>query len=314
MVDRKQIQQAAEAIRNGDIVAFPTETVYCLGADLYNRTAIAKLFEAKGRPTYDPLIVHIAEVDQLPPLVETVPPKAKTLINKFWPGGLTVMLPKKDTYHDIVTAGMIGVSVRQPSNETARELIRLAGTPVAVAAANVFGNVSPTTAQHVRDDLGSAVQIILDDGPCSIGIETTIVSFLGGEPVKLRPGAIALEEIEKVIGPVQRAMPPGFASFFPGMSDHHYTRCNVMMFMDQVEQLPRNIEIGLLSFKPLEDVSLFSMVEVLSPSGNLEEAGRNLFSALRRLDAADIDLIVAQRVPDTGIGHAINDRLARACF
>ena len=313
MVNHDQIRRAAEAIRQGKIVAFPTETVYCLGADLYNKSAVAKVFEAKKRPKFDPLIVHISDREQLDPLVESVPQKAKALIKRFWPGGLTVVLPKKDTYHDIVTAGMIGVSVRLPSNETARELIRCAKTPIAVAAANTFGNVSPTTAQHVREDLGDAVEIILDDGPCTIGIETTIVSFLEEEPMKLRPGAIPLDEIEKVIGPVRRSVPPGYASFFPGMSDHHYTRRNIMMFMDQVEQLPQNIHIGLLSFKPMEDITQFSAVEVLSPGGDLNEAARNLFSALRRLDAADIDLIVAQRVPEVGIGIAINDRLVRAC-
>jgi L-threonylcarbamoyladenylate synthase len=314
MATHDQIRQAAEAIRHGEIVAFPTETVYCLGADLYNKSAVAKVFEAKKRPKFDPLIVHISDSEQIGPLVETVPQKAKALMDRFWPGGLTIVLPKKDTYHDIVTAGMIGVSVRLPSNETARELIRLAGTPVAVAAANTFGNVSPTTSQHVREDLGDSVQIILDDGPCTIGIETTIISFLEGEPVKLRPGAVPLDEIEKVIGPVRRSITPGLASFFPGVSDHHYTRRNVMIFVDQVEQLPLDMDIGLLSFKPIEDKGNYSAIEVLSQNGDLQEAGRNLFSALRRLDAAEIDLIVAQRVPDEGIGIAINDRLARACY
>jgi L-threonylcarbamoyladenylate synthase len=314
MVKHEQIERAAQAIRQGKIVVFPTETVYCLGADLYNQSAIAKIFEVKKRPKYDPLIVHISAVEQLDSLVAAVPEKAKALIERFWPGGLTVMLPKKDTYHDIVTAGMIGVSVRLPSNEIARELIRLAQTPVAVAAANIFGNVSPTTAQHVRDDLGDAVEIILDDGPCVIGIETTIVSFLEDEPIKLRPGAIALEEIERVIGPVRRSVPPGYTSFFPGMSDHHYTRRNVMMFLDQVKHFPKDISIGLLSFKPMKDTNDFSAVEVLSPVGDHQEAAHNLFSALRRLDAANIDLIVAQRLPEEGIGIAINDRLARACY
>jgi L-threonylcarbamoyladenylate synthase len=314
MVAHDQILLAAEAIRRGEIVAFPTETVYCLGADLYNKAAVAKVFEAKKRPKFDPLIVHISDQEQIGPLVETIPKKAKALMERFWPGGLTVVLPKKDTYHDIVTAGMIGVSVRLPSNETARELIRLAETPVAVAAANVFGNVSPTTAKHVREDLGDFVEIVLDDGPCTIGIETTIISFLEEEPVKLRPGAVSLDEIEKVIGPVRRSITPGLASFFPGVSDHHYTRRNIMMFIDQLEQLPQEMDIGLLSFKPIEDTGAYAAVEVLSQNGDLQEAGRNLFSALRRLDAADIDLIVAQRVPEEGIGIAINDRLARACY
>jgi len=314
MVTRDQIEHAAEAIREGKIVAFPTETVYCLGADVYNRAAVEKIFDAKKRPKYDPLIIHISDRDQLPPLVDYIPPKAEALIERFWPGGLTLVLQRRHTYHDIITAGMEGVSVRLPSNETARALIRLAKTPIAVAAANSFGNVSPTTAQHVRDDLGDAVEIILDDGPCTIGIETTIISFLEDKPLKLRPGAVVLEEIEKVIGPVRRSLPPGYASFFPGMSDHHYTRRNVMMFMDEVKQFPKELEIGLLSFRPIDDTSPFSAVEVLSPDGDLREAARNLFSALRRLDTADMDLIVAQRVPEVGLGIVINDRLARACF
>jgi len=314
MVTRDQIEHAAEAIREGKIVAFPTETVYCLGADVYNRAAVEKIFDAKKRPKYDPLIIHISDRDQLPPLVDYIPPKAEALIERFWPGGLTLVLQRRHTYHDIITAGMEGVSVRLPSNETARALIRLAKTPIAVAAANSFGNVSPTTAQHVRDDLGDAVEIILDDGPCTIGIETTIISFLEDKPLKLRPGAVVLEEIEKVIGPVRRSLPPGYASFFPGMSDHHYTRRNVMMFMDEVKQFPKGLEIGLLSFRPIDDTSPFSAVEVLSPDGDLREAARNLFSALRRLDTADMDLIVAQRVPEVGLGIVINDRLARACF
>lgn len=314
MVTRDQIEHAAEAIREGKIVAFPTETVYCLGADVYNRAAVEKIFDAKKRPKYDPLIIHISDRDQLPPLVDYIPPKAEALIEQFWPGGLTLVLQRRHTYHDIITAGMEGVSVRLPSNETARALIRLAKTPIAVAAANTFGNVSPTTAQHVRDDLGDAVEIILDDGPCTIGIETTIISFLEDKPLKLRPGAVVLEEIEKVIGPVRRSLPPGYASFFPGMSDHHYTRRNVMMFMDEVKQFPKELEIGLLSFRPIDDTSPFSAVEVLSPDGDLREAARNLFSALRRLDTADMDLIVAQRVPEVGLGIVINDRLARACF
>ena len=314
MVKRDQIEHAAEAIREGKIVAFPTETVYCLGADVYNRAAVEKIFDAKKRPKYDPLIIHISDRDQLPPLVDYIPPKAEALIERFWPGGLTLVLQRRHTYHDIITAGMEGVSVRLPSNETARALIRLAKTPIAVAAANSFGNVSPTTAQHVRDDLGDAVEIILDDGPCTIGIETTIISFLEDKPLKLRPGAVVLEEIEKVIGPVRRSLPPGYASFFPGMSDHHYTRRNVMMFMDEVKQFPKELEIGLLSFRPIDDTSPFSAVEVLSPDGDLREAARNLFSALRRLDTADMDLIVAQRVPEVGLGIVINDRLARACF
>jgi len=309
-----QIRQAAEIIRAGGIAAFPTETVYVLGADVYNRKAIARVFEAKKRPKFDPLIVHIADLSQMQPFVQEIPQKAQQLINRFWPGALTLVLPRKAPYHDMMSAGLSGVAVRFPSNMIAQEIIRASGAPIAVASANVFGNVSPTMASHVQDDLGQAVDIVVDGGASEIGMETTIISFIDEYPVMLRPGAVPQKEIEEVIGPICVSETAGNASFFPGMSDHHYTQRTVMLFSDQIEQLPKNLEIGLLSFKPVADAGDYAAVEVLSATGDLNEAARNLFAALRRLDAMDLDMIVAQKVPDTGIGEAINDRLMRAAF
>jgi L-threonylcarbamoyladenylate synthase len=308
------ILQAAAAINAGEVIVFPTETVYCVGADASNRAAVARLFEVKNRPKFDPLIVHISDVSQVKELADDPPAKAKTLMDKFWPGALTIILPRKSSFHDIASAGTSGVSLRLPSNQIAREIIKQAGKPIAAASANTYGNVSPTCMEHVHSDLGNAVKTCVDDGPCAIGIETTIVSFLGDDPVMLRPGAIPREKIEGAIGPLPVAKISEYNALFPGMSDHHYTRKSVMLFEDEIKQFPQDMQIGLISFKPLPDTSEFAAVEVLSKYGDLDEAARNLFSALRRLDALDLDLVVAQRVPDIGLGAAINDRLARACF
>jgi L-threonylcarbamoyladenylate synthase len=302
------------ALRNGGVIAFPTETVYCVGADVYNRSAVEKLFSVKKRPKFDPLIVHISEKEQVHLLAESVPEKAKVLMDRFWPGALTIVLPKKTSCPDIVTAGMPGVSLRLPSNTTALDLLKQYKAPIAAASANTFGNVSPTTPQHVRDDLGTGIDALIDGGECDIGIETTVVSFLEKDPVALRPGAVPLEDIEQAIGSVRRSFTSSPASFFPGMSDHHYPSNTITLFRDDIDGLPKGLRIGLLTFFPARNTGMFSAVEVLSQKGDLKEAAHNLFSAMRRLDKQDLDLIVVQHVPEVGLGVAINDRLARACF
>ena len=305
---------AIKALRNGGVIAFPTETVYCVGADVSSRSAVEKLFSVKKRPKFDPLIIHISEVEQVKLFAASVPEKAKKLMDRFWPGGLTIVLRKLPSCPDIVTAGMPGVSLRLPSNPLALELLREYNAPIAAASANTFGNVSPTEPQHVQDDLGNGVAALIDDGPCKIGIETTIVSFLETEPVVLRPGAIPIEVIEKEIGEVKRSFTSNLASFFPGLSDHNYPSHTITLFRDDIDGLPKGLSIGLLTFFPARNTGAFSAVEVLSQKGDLKEAAHNLFSAMRRLDKLDLDLIVVQHVPEVGLGVAINDRLARACF
>ncbi len=197
-----RIAEAAARLRAGDVIAFPTETVYGLGADATNAAAVARIFSIKNRPSFDPLIVHLADAAALPTVAAACPEPARRLVARFWPGPLTVVLPKAERVPDIVTAGLSSVAVRVPGHDVARQLIAAAGCPIAAPSANPFGYVSPTTAEHVAAQLGSAVPIILDGGECRVGVESTIVSFLADVPLLLRPGAITLEMLEAELGTV----------------------------------------------------------------------------------------------------------------
>jgi L-threonylcarbamoyladenylate synthase len=308
------IGQAAEIIKRGGIVAFPTETVYGLGADAFNPIAIARIFEVKKRPYFDPLIIHIARPADLEKIVLNIPSKAKKLIDRFWPGPLTLVLPKRQEVPDIVTAGLPTVAVRIPSHPIALELIELADCPIAAPSANPFGYVSPTTADHVRDQLGDQVDFILDGGSCEVGVESTIVSFVEGEPRLLRPGGIPLEEVESVIGMVAVGSINKEKPSAPGMLPKHYAP-HTPILLDWSEKDAAkygNRKIGLLAFHKISPSSKFSQVEVLSEKGDLREAAANLFSAIRRLDDSGLDLILAESVPEVGLGRAIMDRLRRA--
>ena len=200
-----EIQKAAGIIQEGGLVAFPTETVYGLGADALNPYAVARIFEVKNRPTFDPLIVHVADIRQAEILVLKFPEKALKLIEKFWPGPLTLVLPKAPIVPDIVTSSLPTVAIRVPNHLMALELIRESGRPIAAPSANPFGQVSPTTVDHVRRSLGNKVDMILDGGPCAIGVESTVISFTGKEPALLRPGGVPLEDIQDLIGKVIQA-------------------------------------------------------------------------------------------------------------
>lgn len=308
------IGQAAEIIKRGGIVAFPTETVYGLGADAFNPIAIARIFEVKKRPYFDPLIIHIARPADLEKIVLNIPSKAKKLIDRFWPGPLTLVLPKRQKVPDIVTAGLPTVAVRIPSHPIALELIELADCPIAAPSANPFGYLSPTTAQHVREQLGDEVDLILDGGPCEVGVESTIVSFGEGGPRLLRPGGIPLEEIESVIGKVVVGAMNNEQPSAPGILPKHYAP-RTPILLDWSEKDVANYgnrKVGLLAFDKISPSLKFIHVEVLSKKGDLREAAANLFSSIRRLDALHLDLILAESVPETGLGRAIMDRLRRA--
>src|SRR4030043_456807 len=203
MKDNELIQHAAEIIKRGGIVAFPTETVYGLGADAFNPLAVARGFEVKGRPYFDPLIVHVANNTDLDYLVVEIPSNAKKLMERFWPGPLTVVLLKKENVPDIVTAGLPAVAIRMPKHSMTLSLIELAGSPIVGPSANPFGYLSPTTAEHVQDQLGDQIDFILDGGSCEVGVESTILSFFKKRPMLLRPGGVPLEEIEPIIGKVE---------------------------------------------------------------------------------------------------------------
>ncbi len=311
----ESIRHSAEMIRAGGLVAFPTETVYGLGCDALNPDAAAKVFEAKQRPTFDPLIVHLADRSMIETVVTSVPASAQRLMDAFWPGPLTLILPKQPIVPDLVTAGLPTVAVRMPNHSIALALIREARTPIAAPSANPFGYVSPTTAQHVSDGLGDRIDLILDGGPCPVGVESTILSLAGARPELVRPGSLTLEAIQTVIGPVGRTISPDEAVHMPGQSPRHYaTRTSVTVLpATKVWPILQGQErVGLLAMSEPGDLAgQFHAVEVLSPSGDLREAARNLFAALRRLDELGLDRIYAEPCIEQGLGLAMMDRLHR---
>jgi L-threonylcarbamoyladenylate synthase len=310
MSTEQEIASAAEVIRDGGLVAFPTETVYGLGASALNAVAVAQIFELKGRPRFDPLIVHVASPEELQPLVEEVPRPAMELIDRFWPGPLSVVLPKRACVPDVVTAGMPSVAIRCPAHPIACRLIELAGTPIAAPSANLFCAVSPTTAQHVVDQFGDRISRVLDGGPCKVGVESTVISFLGDPPVLLRPGGVTREEIEDVIGPLGIASADSNQPVSPGQLPRHYAPSTPLELTDDP---PRpGSRVGLLAFGSPSSATGFAAIEVLSEKECLRQAAANLFAAMRRLDAMNLDYIVARPIPGVGLGHAIMDRLRRA--
>jgi L-threonylcarbamoyladenylate synthase len=314
MNDKQAIHRAAEIIKKGGIVAFPTETVYGLGADALNPLAVARIFEVKRRPYFDPLIVHIANPADVKKLVKEIPANAKKLIERFWPGPLTVVLMKEEDIPDIVTAGLRSVAIRMPNHPVALSLIKESNCPIAAPSANPFGYLSPTTAEHVREQLDDLVDLILDGGPCSVGVESTILSFLEGKPKLLRPGGVPFEEIESLIGKVEISSIEEGRPSAPGMLSRHYSpRTPIVLDWDEEHlAIYENKNVGLLAFQRPRNHLKFHSVEVLSKKGDMREAAANLFAAIQRLDALKLDLIVADSVPEVGLGRAIMDRLRRA--
>ncbi len=296
------------------MVAFPTETVYGLGADAFHSLAVARIFEIKDRPYFDPLIVHIAALDDLSKLVTTLPIPAERLIRRVWPGPLTLVLSKREDVPDIVTAGLPTVAVRMPKHPIALQLIKEAGCPIAAPSANPFGYVSPTRAEHVWSQLGNRVDLILDGGPCEVGVESTIISFLEERPRLLRPGGLPLEEIESITGKVDIHPIKDETPSSPGQLPRHYAPRTPIVIDGRKKNFGvyPDKKIGALVFREASLSIPLENVEVLSPRGDLREAAANLFAGIRRLDALNLDLIIAEAVPETGLGRAIMDRLRRA--
>ncbi|MBL8073074.1 MAG: threonylcarbamoyl-AMP synthase [Nitrospira sp.] len=313
--DPQSIHLAGKTIRMGGLVAFPTETVYGLGCDALNPDAASKVFEAKQRPQFDPLIVHIADPIQLDKVVRALTATARQLIDQFWPGPLTLVLPKQSTIPDLVTAGLDTVAVRMPSHPVAQALIREAGTPIAAPSANLFGYVSPTTAQHVADGLGGRIDLILDGGPCTVGVESTIVSLIGSQAELLRPGSITREQLTAVIGPLSRSSSVVEQPTAPGQLARHYATQTPVTILASGTARPipqTNERVGLLVFSQASATDeRFTAIEVLTATGDLREAARHLFAALRRLDAQGLDRIFVEPCQEKGLGMAIMDRLRR---
>jgi len=308
------IKKAAQLLRDGQLVAIPTETVYGLAANALDADAVLRIFEAKGRPKFDPLIMHLHDAEAVRAHVCDIPPQAELLMEAFWPGPLTLVLPKKDHVPDLVTSGLDTVAVRVPAHPLTQELLRSVSFPLAAPSANLFGHVSPTTAQHVNDQLGDRIAYILDGGHTDIGLESTIVGFEGGRPVIYRLGGLGVEDIERVIGPVQLVLNQSSDPKAPGMLKSHYAP-RIPLHLGSPSKLLAHLEgsrIGFLGFNlPLREMT-GERQRILSPNGDLKEAAHNLFAHLRELEAMGLDAIIADEAPDTGLGRAINDRLRRA--
>jgi L-threonylcarbamoyladenylate synthase len=306
------IEDAVRLLQAGQLVAFPTETVYGLGAKALDPQAVARIFQAKRRPRFDPLIVHVASASKAFELCTGRPRVAELLAEKFWPGPLTLVLPKASIVPDIVTSGLGSVALRVPDHPMALALLQAVDAAIAAPSANRFGRVSPTQAVHVQADLGDEVPLVLDGGPCRKGVESTVLSLLGDRPTLLRPGATACEDIEAIIGPIAIGQSTPEQSHSPGQLTSHYAP-HTRMQMLSADTLPGSHErVGLLALRPRPAFG-FAAVEVLSQTGDLLEAAAALFAALRQLDAQRLDRIVCEMAPMHGIGVAINDRLARGC-
>jgi len=305
------VKKAAALIRAGGTVVFPTETVYGLGADALNAKAVARIFEIKKRPHFDPLIVHVSSIRQARTLAR-VSAGAEALMTRFWPGPLTLVLPKKRIVPDIVTAGLETVALRMPSHPVAMSLIKKAGTPVAAPSANSFGSLSPTTASHARDQLKGGPDMILDGGPTRIGVESTVLALIDGAFLILRHGGLPQEEIELVTGPLNAALKGGNRPISPGQLKKHYSpRAPLHIITQAPLKLKAGLKYGYLAFKSKPALPVKSAA-VLSRSGDIREAAANLFSHLHKLDKAGVDIILAEAVPEKGLGRAIMDRLRRA--
>lgn len=303
------IVQAAAVLRSGGLVAFPTETVYGLGADATSGLAVAGLYAAKGRPSFNPLIVHVPETAAASALAEMTP-LGKTLAEAFWPGPLTLVLARRPNriVAELATAGLDTIAVRVPAHPIAQALLRAANLPIAAPSANRSGHVSPTTAQHVEADLGDRVQMILDGGATSVGLESTVVDVTGETPVVLRLGGIAREDIERALGvAVAVAGDENVKPSSPGMLARHYAPATALR-LDARDVRAGEALLAFGSASPAHDGPVIN----LSPSGNLAEAAASLFAALRTLDAAGATAIAVMPIPAYGLGEAINDRLRRA--
>ncbi len=308
------ILRAVGLLREGRVVGLPTETVYGLAADGLNPLALARIFEVKQRPLFDPLILHFADAEAAFLLAEHVPEMARRLAARFWPGPLTLVLPKKEIVPDLATSGLPNVALRVPAHPVAQALLRAFGGPLAAPSANRFGRISPTDAHAVHLELGDAVPLILDGGPCAVGLESTVIDLSGEHPLLLRAGGIPLEEIEAITGPLQRATPVDDHPLAPGQLKHHYAPRKPLRLVNHADKIPSQPDIGWLAFgSKVQSSSFAGVMENLSPTNNLREAAANLFRALRTLDDhLRVSAIYAIPLPAHDLGLAINERLERA--
>jgi len=320
-----QIRQAAKTIRSGRLVAFPTETVYGLGVNALDAKAVKKIFVAKGRPSDNPLIIHISDIADLGILSDHIPSTAFELIDRFWPGPLTLVLKKSKIVPKIATGGLGTVAIRMPSSKIAQALIAESGTPIAAPSANVAGRPSPTIAQHVIDDLSGKISMIIDGGPAKIGIESTVIDLSRKTPILLRPGGITLEQLQKVLGkiaihPIIYGKKTKSAHRSPGMKYRHYSpKAKIILVQGPISKANKKIlqlvksykkqglHVGILSTKNIE--SDFTIVQK-----SQDRMAANLFKSFREFDAKEIDIVLAHEISQKGLGLGIMNRLGKAAY
>ncbi len=313
---------AADILRNGGTVIFPTETVYGLGADALDPDASEKIFAAKGRPSDNPLIIHIADSSKLPSLVSEIPEIAQILMDRFWPGPLTLIFKKSDKIPKTVTGGLDTVAIRMPNQPVANQLLTLADIPIAAPSANLSGKPSPTTFRHVKNDMDGRVNAIIDGGSCQVGVESTVLDISGEIPVLYRPGEVTLEQLESLIGEVQvvTKTKEGETPKSPGLKYKHYApEAEVQILhgsLEQVKDYIRTIastkKVGVLTFDEFPALSDDCITYSLGSLQRPEEAANRLFTALRELDSHNVSYILAPEIPETGIWRAVKNRLYRA--
>lgn len=327
--DSEILRPAAKALAEGRLVAFPTETVYGLGADAMNADAVKGIFKAKGRPSDNPLIVHISDIKQLDGIVSSVPEKARRLMEAYWPGPLTLIMPKNEKVPDATTAGLSTVAVRMPRNKIALELIRLSGVPIAAPSANLSGSPSPTCAAHVISDLSGRIDYIIDGGSTRVGLESTVVDMTSDPPAVLRPGGISPEMLEKVIGPVHvvrlSEISKDTVPKSPGMKYRHYSPKAEMILVDgeaqhvvdAINELVRknrakNRKTGVMA--SAENREKYDADVVLCPGSrnDPESVAASIYGCLRDFDRLGVDIIFSETFPEKGIGLAIMNRLQKA--
>lgn len=311
------ISKAVAILNNEELVAIPTETVYGLAGNIFSEKAIKLIFETKKRPLFNPLIVHIHSADVLKTIVSHIPEKAQRLADTFWPGSMTLVLKKQTHIPDIITAGKDTVAVRVPNHPVTLELLKQLPFPLAAPSANPFGSISPTKPEHVERYFKNSIDMVLDGGACENGIESTIIGFENNQPIIYRLGALALEDIEAIVGPVTIKNKKETDVEAPGMLDRHYAPATKTIMSENLAEDLKNYNgkrLGVLSFK--QDTQNPSVVKqiILSPSGNMEEAASKLYDAMHDLDHEHLDLIIAEKFPNFGLGKSINDRLQRATF
>ncbi len=307
---KKNVKMAAEILKKGGLVVFPTETVYGLGANALDPQAVSKIFDVKKRPRFDPLIVHLARVEEAKKYVTQWPPLAEKLSQAFWPGPLTLVLYKNQIIPSIVTAGLPTVALRVPSHPIARSLLEEAGVPIAAPSANPFGFLSPTQTKHVAETIGKKVDLVLEAGPTPLGLESTVISLIERKPKILRLGSLSLEEIKKLFPEVEIAESEQIVS--PGQLRKHYaTHTPLKIFRGQAV---KEKNAALLAFSEKPKTSVFKEIKILSPKKDLKEAAANFFSFLYELDQKNYQAIYVEPVPEEGLGRAIMDRIKRASY